>query len=85
MSPIPSTLLLAARSGEVRGSYLAVFVELHEWLDADQFRPVRAWCVADRLKLSRRHVYNALVALERSGFILHGPTDGRTATFKLAA
>ncbi len=36
MSPvIPPSLIEAARSGDVRGANLAVYIELHEWLDAD--------------------------------------------------
>ena len=83
MSPLPSSLLSAARSGEIRGSYLAVLVELHEELDAEQFRPVKAWFVAERLHMKKTVVYAALECLERLGYLEQGEPFGNARTFRL--
>lgn len=85
MSPLPSSLLSAARSGDVRGSFLAVFVELHEWLDADEFRPVKPWSVADRLHMKKSTVYCALEALAKLGYVEQGEPFGNARTYRLRA
>lgn len=81
--PVPLSLVTAARSGEVRGANLAVFIELHEWLDDSEFRTFAAWKVAERLKLSVQQVYDATNALRRLGYIERGKKDGVSNTFRL--
>ncbi len=86
MSPvIPPSLIEAARSGDVRGANLAVYIELHEWLDADEYRTVTAWWIADRLKMSARRVYQALDKLHGCGYLAEGKKLGKARTFRLTA
>lgn len=84
MSPLPSSLLSAARSGEIRGSYLAVFVELHEVLDADEYRTVKAWHIAARLHMDQSNVYAALDRLVSHGYLECGPCLAKARTYRLA-
>lgn len=84
MSPvIPPSLIEAARSGEVRGANLAVYIELHEWLDADEYRTVTPWCIARRLKMSPAHVYNAMHKLFTLGYLDRGERSGNAHTYRL--
>ncbi len=84
MSPVPLSLIEAARSGNVHGRNLAVFVELHEWLDVTEFRAVKAWHVADRLKMSERHVYRAIRILTQFRYLEAGDRFGNCGTFRIA-
>lgn len=84
MSPvIPPSLIEAARSGEVRGANLAVYIELHEWLDDSEFRTFAAWKVAERLRMSIQQVYDATTALRRLGYVERGERDGVSHRFRL--
>lgn len=84
MSPVPSSLVVAARSGKVRGASLAVYIELHEWLDFDEYKSLAPWCIAERLKMSPAHVYNAMHKLCALGCVVRGPRQGNEYTYKLA-
>lgn len=84
MSPLPSSLLSAARSGEIRGSYLAVFVELHEWLSEHDFKSVPAWRIAERLHMDQSNVYAALDRLVSQGYLECGPCLAKARTYRLA-
>lgn len=84
MSPLPATLLSAARSEAIRGSYLAVFVELHEVLDATEFRTVKAWHLAARLHMDQSNVYAALDRLVSHGYLECGPCLAKARTYRLA-
>jgi len=74
---------VAARSGKVRGVSLAVYIELHEWLAADEFRPLAPWCIANRLKMSAAHVYNATHKLCTLGYLVRGDRVGNAFTYRL--
>ena len=86
MSPaqLPVSLIEATRSGEIRGANLAVYIELHEWLDLDEFRTVTPWCIAKRLKLSERRVYQAIDALSERDYLVAGNRSGNARTFRIA-
>lgn len=83
MTPIPPTLLAATRSGRIHGRTLAVFVELHEWIDTEEFRTVKAWCVAERLRMSQENVYAALRTLLAEGHLETGERLGTARTFRI--
>ncbi len=85
MSPLPASLVSAARSGAIRGNHLAVFVELHELLDDAEFRPVKCLSVALALHLDPSLVYRAIEALVTAGFVQQGPRAGLVRTFRLMA
>lgn len=83
MTPLPSTLVRAARSIRSR-SFLAVLVELHLDLDDAEFRKPPVCVIANRLDVSERHVYSAIRQLARMGFLESGPRNGNALTFRIS-
>jgi predicted transcriptional regulator len=80
---VPPILLQAARHADIRGRELAVLVELHEWLDIEEFRTIAAWRVAERLQMDECNVYRAIRALHRGGFLERGARLGNAYTFRI--
>ena len=83
MSPLPSSLLSAARSGEIRGCTLAVYIELHEWLDSETYKTVPMWRVAELISVDEAQVYRALAVLEQRGYLKQGARLGNARTFRI--
>lgn len=81
---LPRTLVLAVRSGQLHGRTLAVFVELHEWIDTERYQPVKAWYIAQQLGMSQNKVYRAIRALRALGYIECGERLGTAYTYRLA-
>lgn len=82
---LPQTLVVAARSGKLHGSTLAVLIELHEWIGTDEYRTVKAWCIAERLHVDRAQVYRALATLLELGYVEQGEQLGTARTYRLRA
>lgn len=84
MTALPSTLLHAVRNPAVsKGVSLKVYAELHETLTIAEFRAVKAWYIADLLKVDRSAVQYALTDLVDRGYLERGDMLGNCFTFRI--
>jgi DNA-binding IclR family transcriptional regulator len=61
-----------------------VYAELHETLTIAEFRAVKAWYIADLLKVDRSAVQYALTDLVDRGYLERGDMLGNCFTFRIA-
>lgn len=80
---IPSPLVRAAQDAHVRGSTLAVYVLLFEYLSAFEPRPAKLLPLSRSLGIKKPAVSKAIRVLLDRGYLSRGPDVGVMHTYRL--
>lgn len=76
----------AAVDPEVSAGAFRLLAYLHGTLSATEFKRVKYWAVAERVRLKRRNIARYLATLVRMGYLQQGPKlEHNVATFMLVA